>query len=327
MENKIVDLLAYCSDIDFGGISISNEEKDFYNQLNNEIILLCKSLPQSIQTDALLFLMEYLNASFEEELIFFRKYYKPAWSIIYWLIQPTPDDKVIEKKDIKNAITGHAMAMFLHAFDDHLNDNELPATHQTLLLRSQSWMRMNKSMYILADSVDGGHDIVRSFIDDYYYSICSSKEIKTIDNYCDIFRKQMATWLIVPVLLAKKINTDKKFTDAVQTAYGSFGIAWRLLDDIKDIEEDMRKGSHSSLYICLPENIKDCWDKISGVQLRERYNNTNTIFNYILENNVVEIVKERICMELELAASITNSCDMRNLADEFCCLLRPLKSR
>ena len=324
---KIIDLLAYCSDINFGDTFITKEEKEFYSQLNSEIILLSKSLPASIQTDAILFLMEYLNASFEEDLNFFKKYYKPSWSIIYWLIQSASNENVFEIKDIKNAITGHAMAMFLHALDDHLNDNELSTTHLSLLIRSQCWMRMNETMFNLASEINGGDEIVINFIDDYYSSICSTKGIESLDSYCETFRKQMATSLIIPVLLTKKATINKEFTDAIQSAYESFGVAWRLLDDIKDIEEDMRKGYRSSIYIYLPDHLKNHWDKINGMQLKKRYNNTNVILNYILENNIVETIKERMCRELELAASITNDYDMTGLANEFHCLLGPLKNR
>ena len=323
MEGKIEDLLSSCSEIDFGDLNLSDGEKEFCNELNNEIISLCKSLPESTQTDASLFFM----TSFGEELNFFRYFYVPAWSIIYWLIQSSPDDKGLEQKDIINAKTAHSMAMFLHSLDDHLNDNELPVTHLSLLLRSQSWMIMNNALNSLAGRVDEGHEIVQGFIDDYYSSICGSEEIESLDRYCDLFRKQMATWLIVPVLMTKKMTTDKEFTSAIRTAYGSFGIAWRLLDDIKDIETDMMKSTHSSIYVCLPKNIKNYWHKHAKEPLNKKSDNAKVILNYVLENSVIDRIKERIRSELESAASIANDYNMTGLADEFRCLLRPLKNR
>jgi hypothetical protein len=327
MEGKIEDLLSSCSEIDFGDLNLSDGEKEFCNELNNEIISLCKSLPESTQTDASLFFMRYLRTSFGEELNFFRYFYVPAWSIIYWLIQSSPDDKGLEQKDIKNAKTAHSMAMFLHSLDDHLNDNELPVTHLSLLLRSQSWMIMNNALNSLAGGVDEGHEIVQGFIDDYYSSICGSEEIESLDRYCDLFRKQMATWLIVPVLMTKKMTTDKEFTHAIRTAYGSFGIAWRLLDDIKDIETDMMKSTHSSIYICLSEDIKNCWDKDTGEKIDKNSSDAKVILNYILENSVIDRIKERIRSELKSAASIANDYNITGLADEFRCLLSPLKNR
>jgi len=185
-------------------------------------------------------------------------------------------------------------------------------------------MIMNNALSSLANGVDGGKSIVQGLIDDYYSSIRSSKDNLSLDNYCDLFRKQMATWLIVPVLMTKKMTTDEEFTDAIQTAYGSFGIAWRLLDDIKDIETDMMKGVHSSVYNCLPEDIKNHWDKDT------EYKNSDyagIILDYVLENSIIDRIKERICNELESAASIADHYNMRGLADEFRCLLSPLKNR
>lgn len=329
MEDRIEYLLSSCSEIDFGAVNLSDGEKKFCSEWNNEIISLCKSLPESTQTDALLFFMRYSRLSFGEEINFFRTYYVPTWSIIYWLLKSIPDDKVLEKDDIRNAKAGHSMAMFLHALDDHLNDSEMPVTHLALLLRSQSWLTMNNAFNSLSDGVDGGEKIVRGFIDDYYSSICNSEEIESLDCYCDLFRKQMATGMIVPVLMTKKINADREFTNAIETAYGSFGIAWRLLDDIKDIETDMLKGIHTSIYICLSEDIKNCWDKHkhTGEKLDKKNNYSRIILDYILENSVIDGIKERIYNELELAASIADNCDMIGLADEFRCMLRPMKNR
>jgi hypothetical protein len=124
--------------------------------------------------------------------------------------------------------------------------------------------------------------------------------------------------------LTKKITFGKKFTRDIQTAYGSFGIAWRLLDDIKDIKKDMVEGAKSSVYICLPENLKNLWDKNT-----ENKNSgcAKVILDYVLENSLIDRIKERICSELESAASIADRCNMTGLAGEFRCLLKPLKNR
>ena len=327
MEDKFKDLLSFCSRINFGAVNLTDGEKEFCSEWNNEIISLCKSMPESTQTDALLFFMRYSRLSFGEEINFFRTYYVPTWSIIYWLLKSIPDDKVLEKDDIRNAKAGHSMAMFLHALDDHLNDSEMPVTHLALLLRSQSWLTMNNAFNSLSDGVDGGEEIVRGFIDDYYSSICNSEGIESLDCYCDLFRKQMATGMIAPVLMTKKITVDREFTNAIETAYGSFGIAWRLLDDIKDIETDMLKGIHTSIYICLSENIRRVWDKDTREKIGKENEYAMVISNYIIENRVIDIINERICNELELAESIAHDYGITGLANEFRCMLKPLKNR
>ncbi|CAB1059254.1 hypothetical protein D1BOALGB6SA_4012 [Olavius sp. associated proteobacterium Delta 1] len=324
MPDKIEKLRSFCSGINFAEVDLSSEEEEFRRQFNHAIITLCKSLPESTQTDAILFFTQYLVTPIGRELNFFKNYYAPAWSILYWLINADFGDKRPDPEDIKSAVTAHAMALLLHPLDDHLHDGQLPATHLTMLLRSQSWMFMNTALNHLTHGFDGGEHIVRELIDNYYASIGRSAEIQALDSYCDLFRKQMATWFIVPVLMTKKMAADEKLTHAIQTAYGSFGIAWRLLDDLKDIETDMLNGSHSAIYICLPENIQAYWDQ--GTPEKD-IGRAGIILDYIQEHRVINSIMERLCSELESAASIVDGYHMKSLAHEFRCLLRPLKNR
>lgn len=325
MEDKVEDFLSYCSEIDFGTVNLSEREKEFCSELNSEVISLCKSLPKSTQADALLLLLRYFRIPFGQEFSFFRNYYTPSWSIIYWLIQYGLEGKGLGQKDIKNAKTAHSMALLLHPIDDHLNDNEWPVTHLALLLRSQLWMTMNGALRRLTDEVDGGEEIVGGFLDDYYSSIRSSKEILSLDYYCDLFRKQMATGYIAPALIMRKMAANEEFDHAIRAAYGSFGIAWRLLDDINDIQTDMMNGTKSAIYSCLPTNIRDYWSKRSEEEFDKQSVCFKAILDYILENDVIEKIKERICTELNSAAAIADDCNMTGLADEFRYLLKPLK--
>jgi len=326
MEAKNKDLVSNCSEIDFGDVNLSDEEKEFRSEINKEVISLCESLPKSTQTDALLLFMRYFQIAFGQEPSFFTNYYTPSWSIIYWLIQSCPEGKRLELKDIKTAKTAHSMALLLHPVDDHLNDNEWPqwpATHLALLLRSQLWMNMNNAVNNLAYGIDGGEEIVRGFLDDYYSSIRNSKEILSLDSYCDLFRKQMATGFIAPVLIMKKMAANEEFDHAIQTAYGSFGIAWRLLDDLNDIETDMKKGVHSSVYTFINDNIKNLWNKTIDEKNHDIH---RKILDYVMSNGIIERIKKRICDELDSAALIADECNMTGLADEFRCLLKPIKN-
>ena len=97
-------------------------------------------------------------------------------------------------------------------------------------------------------------------MDDYYSSLQDSKGLKSLDSYCDLFRRQMAIGMVAPILLSMKMTGMSDFTRDIEIAYGSFGIAWRLLDDIRDIGGDIEKGSHSAIYFCLPEKIRSHWN-------------------------------------------------------------------
>jgi len=325
MDIGITDLLSFCSRVDFGTVNLSREEEAFRGELNREMLSLCEYLPKSMQTEAVLFLMKYLQAPFSDGPNFVNYFYAPAWSILFWLHRSCPDNIKLDPKYVKDAKTGHTMAMFLHAFDDHLVDGQLPITHLALLIRSQSWMIMTRAFEQLARDVERGPAIVHDFIDDYYSSIATSGGTKSLDSYCDLFRKQMATCLIVPVLLAKRVCADEEFSRSIQAAYCSFGIAWRLLDDLQDIEKDMMRGVHSSIYVCLNEDLRGCWDKNTEEKKDQNNGCVQTILSYVLEKGVIDSIKERTCNELDSAAAIADSCSMPGLAGEFRCLLKPLR--
>jgi hypothetical protein len=325
MEDKFEIFLSCCFEIDFGTVKLSERQKNFCSELSNEVVSLCESLPKSTQADALLLLMKYFQIPFGQELSFFMNYYAPAWSIIYWLIESGRESGGLEEEDIKNAKTAHSMALLLHPIDDHLNDNEWPASHLALLLRSQLWLTMSNAMNSLADEVDGGEKIMTDFLDDYYSSIRDAKEILSLDNYCDLFRKQMATGYISPALIMKKMGTNEECDHAIRAAYGSFGVAWRLLDDINDIQTDMMTASKSAVYSCLPTNIRDHWNKCGKEAFDEQSVHAKAILVYIQENGTIEKIKERICNELDSAADTADDYNMTGLADEFRCLLEPLK--
>ena len=95
-----------------------------------------------------------------------------------------------------------------------------------------------------------------------------------------------------------------------------------MLDDINDIESDLGIGVKSSVYTCLPDNMKH-------LSINESQNNNsikNIILKYVLENGVIDQIRRRICSELESAASIAKRHNMEILSDEFTSLADPLKN-
>ncbi|MFC1581041.1 hypothetical protein ACFL4N_09075, partial [Thermodesulfobacteriota bacterium] len=328
MDGRVQDFLAYCSKIDFGPVNLSKEEKKIYEEFNRENILLCDSLPKSIRDRTKKFLKEYSGIEKDTEddkSDFFKKYHAPAWSIIYWLTHPKLANDHLSEEDVKNAITAHTMALNLHSLDDHLNDGQIPTNHITLLLRSESWSRMTTAFDHLAAGEKAQMKIVKNFINDYYSSICGPEAVDSLDSYCDLFRRQMATWLMVPVLIANKVSDNLEFPDAVQSAYESFGIAWRLLDDLQDILIDLITDSHSAVYILLPEDMRRLWDNIFRDVSTIKIDHANDILDYIQANGIVEHLQKRACSELESAAVIAEGFKMKGLAEEFRCLAKPLK--
>jgi hypothetical protein len=328
MRGRIRDFRLYCETIDFGKAKLSKTENTFYRRFSKEILSLCRSLPESAQTDAVLFLMKYSGLNLGDELDFFAHFYPPAWSILYWLSRDSAlSSKRLERRDVTNAVTAQSMAMFLHSLDDHLTDGQVSVSPLSLLLRSQSWTIMNRAFCNLAEGIPAGERTVRSFIDEYYSSIQDSKGLKSLDSYFDLFRRQMGIGMVAPTLLSMKMMGISDFTRDIQIAYGSFGIAWRLLDDIRDIGRDIEKRSHSAIYLCLPKKVRTHWKNSIFETRAAARAATKSILTHILENSLIDKMKERICAELETAASIVEAYNLTGFAREFRCLAHPLRNR
>jgi hypothetical protein len=217
------------------------------------------------------------------------------------------------------------MALFLHPLDDHLNDGQLPATHLNLLLRSQAWRLMHAALPPLAAAVPDGNAMVQGMIDDYYTSIGKAPPQANLDGYCAHFRHQMATWLIVPALLARQGPADPGRAVALEKAYASFGIAWRLLDDLQDIAFDRRSGTPSALYFCLPEQLRAEW-RLSEVPDGQP-SRLDRIGVFIETHALGDTIRARAAAELTAAAKIAAAHDLGGLALEFEALSRPLVER
>ncbi len=328
MKDRIRNFLHYCETVDFGKVELSTMESTFCQRFNNEILSLCKTLPQCIQSDSMLFLMQYSGLSLGDKLNFFSNYYSPTWSVLYWLSRngSLPAGR-LKIEHVKSAITAQSMAMFLHSLDDHLSDRQIPVSPLTLLLRNRAWTIMDRAFLDLADSIPAGKGIIRHFMDEYYSGIQSPNGLKSLDSYCDLFKRQMAIGMIAPTLLSLKINGSSVFTRKLQIAYRSFGIAWRLLDDIRDLGRDIEKGVKSSVYFSLPGRVRILWKNNVRTTRAVGKAVTQTILIHILKNSLIDKIRKRICSELETAASIVEALKMIGLAREFRCLALPLRSR
>lgn len=309
------------SAIRFGTVELAPGLEAFRQALNREMTEFLYSLPAPTHADAAVFFMQHLGTRFIPNFDYFRHYHPPAWSVLYWIAGRRAHRKSSPAEE-GWARMAHAMALFLHPLDDHLNDGQLPATHLNLLLRSQAWRRMHAALEPLADAVAGGGAVVRGLIDDYYASIGTPPTIPTLEGYCTHFRNQMATWLIVPVLMAHRQETDDTFATSLQRAYESFGIAWRLLDDLQDIMVDRAHGARSAVYYTLPAGLRSAWalGDANGTVLRH-----DRVADFLTEHAVAQAIQVRIGDELAAAATLVAGLGMTEMAAELHALGRPFQ--
>lgn len=303
-----------CRNIRFGVIE-GEDLSLFYGGVNDAITDLCRSLPGTLQTEGMLFFMTYAGIRMGEPLDFFRNYYRPAWSIL-------PRLAALAGGEIPglDALRGaHAMAMSLHSLDDHLVDGEVPVSHLALVIRSQMWRLMAAGIESFAAGVPGGPETARSLIDEYYRDICSEGVPGSLVEYCALFRGQMATSLVAPLLLARRVKDDDDFIADVRGAYESFGIAWRLLDDIQDIEQDAARGTRSAVHVSLDAAGRDLWDDTSRGE-----DGTVRLCGIIEESRIIERLAGRIVAELGSAAERMERRGMKEMAGEFRALAKPV---
>ena len=306
--------------LNFSNIHVSGELTDFYHDLNTQVLFLCRSLPASVRTDALLFLMQYCGSTSGDMSDFFRNYHVPSWSILYWIERSAPESANFAGNHCQLALRAHAMAMLLHSMDDHICDGDIPATHLTLLLRSQSWKLFTDALFRYAAEVPGGEETALSFIDSYYSAICCMREPFSFDEYCSSFRKQMATWSVMPVLMCHDLSGKQDFADNVLELYENFGIAWRIIDDIQDIEEDMSGGIKSSIYHILPDEGKSSWETALD-------DGPDKALIYIGQNNIIEKAALKALRLIELSCSLAVNCGLTGLSKELLELSQPLRIR
>lgn len=313
-----------CTSLDFGKVISTTGRDEFLRRLNSAVTDLVRSLPRSIQADAIMFILSYAGLRIGDELNFFRGYYSPIWSSLYWIMRLCDNDHPVREM-AGQAIEAHALAMMLHSLDDHINDGEVSATHLTLLLRSQAWMFMHRLLDRLASAIPSGVELVSNCLDDYYAGIRSESDVEDLAGYCAKFEKQMATGLIVPSImarLAEVLNPVQNGLEAgVRASLVRFGTAWRLLDDIRDLEEDMKSSRKTAVYYALPEKGRMLWE----CTVSEPHETRMTIVtNIIFEEGIIESLVKKITTELLNAEAIAREAGLQGLAEEYKALAEPL---
>ena len=318
-ETSPETLSALCAVLDFGRATPDERGAAFYALLNDAVTGLVRSLPRSTQSSAMIFAMHYAGLHLGEPLDFFRNYYSPIWSSIPHVIKKW-GDTILPEDFIGHAARGHAMAMLLHSLDDHLNDGEVPASHLALLIRSQAWKILHDSLTPLADAVSGGADTAAELLDEYYSGITSEDRPADLEGYLKIFRKQMATGLIIP-LLSARLAGGSVTEQGVRASLESFGIAWRILDDIRDMEHDCASGHVSAVSLCLPEEGRRL---CSAIGLKHESDRAMDLESMVRNHGIIDTLVKRLLSEMGDAASHADFAGLTNLSTEFRVLAAPL---
>ncbi len=297
----------------------------FYSLINNAVMMLVRSLPSTAQTSAMMFFLRYAGIVPGQPLDFFKNYYSPVWSCIPHIIHKINNVcAIVTDEFVNHAATAHAMIMLLHSLDDHIHDGQIKPDHLILLIRSQMWKLLWDAITMLCSIIPNGMDIVNTCMDRYYASIVHNNS-SCLEDYLHNFKDQMATGLIVP-LITTQLTGHTSLQKGVRASLEHFGIAWRILDDIHDIEDDLYTGRISAVTLSLPQKMKRRFAELvkqesntmQGEEMRSH--NYDSFNKFALEVHNVGIVNKlvkRIIVELEASAHYAHNAGLSGLEQEI----------
>lgn len=233
---------------------------DLYKALNLEILKVCKDLPESLKIPATMHLMAGGRQP-GRPYDFCGDFPVPLWSILRTIHAEKPGGSTMPPGDstgstgcasqpelLKTAITTQAMAFLLHLIDDHLSDGQVPADILLLQLRTVVWNRFHSGVTHLSQQTERPHSTIQRWVDWYFESTYQPAPPRNLDEYLELSSRQMAIWAVAPALLHLGIGGAFEQTERIREFVESVTLAWRLIDDLQDWQEDAQAGQQAALY-------------------------------------------------------------------------------
>ncbi len=298
----------------FGAPALRDAALRVHALVNAAIPELCRALPPSQRTDAALFLMRYGSAMRDGAPEFFRNFYAPSYTVLAHVDSSAAAPRCSPRGSLERAAAAHAMAMLLHSLDDHLCDGELPPTQLSLLVRSEAWRRYRHALGELSDGDAAARALTDECVDAYYRGVTTDLRPASLESYMDRFRDEMATWCAAPLALARLRGFSEEELAGIRRAYECFGIAWRLLDDLQDAEENFAERRATALWAALPPSGRAAWE-----------NGDRDLARGAIESEgAAEALLRTIVGLLREGAVIAEGLGMAGLAEEYRALAAPL---
>src|SRR5438876_2059154 len=239
--------------IGFGRVYTIQETAQLQRDLNSILDNTVGALPSSLAGKSAALLDVYSGGRKD----FFSLFYVPIWSFLHWMFVDRPDASA----DLKNtARTAHAMSLFLHLWDDHLCDGQLEVDIARLQLRTIAWQRFTAAAYKLCNLVGQPSEVVDEHANEYLSSQSGSAKVADVDNYLQLFSRQIATWTLVPRLLDHWLG-DAQNSNSLQNLIDLFAGCWRLVDDIQDINIDLLAGKRNAVWYQLDSAGRTRWEQ------------------------------------------------------------------
>jgi hypothetical protein len=243
--------------IRFGSAQMTPEVARLRQVLNDILWETTLTLPEPLDSEARSILSGYAGG----ENDFYRLFYVPAWSFLHWV--PALSHVPVQPELLKAARTGHAMSLFLHLWDDHLVDQQLPLDLLRLQLRTLAWQHFETASRWLCHEVGGEPNLFDQHARAYLTSLYHPTPVSDLNDYCRRFTHQIAIWTVVPQLLGHGLASPEAAAQLCRII-NSFAIAWRLLDDVQDIHLDLLQGEITAVWLELDEQGRREWASCSS---------------------------------------------------------------
>jgi len=182
-------------------------------------------------------------------------FYQPVWSYLAWL----PLDGAIAPDLLGAARTAQALGLFLHLWDDHLCDGQLKVDQLRLQMRTLAWMDYVAAAGRLCAACAPGSGAVESATGTYLSAIHAETGVPDLAAFRARFTRQVAIWTLVPRLIGTALGGPGT-GDILVAIVEAFSDAWRLMDDVQDVEGDLLAGVHSAVWHALDADGRAAWD-------------------------------------------------------------------
>jgi hypothetical protein len=222
-------------------LELSAEEAAYQEAMEGTFLSACRALHPSWAVPTYLALNPVMGRPF------FARYYPVIWTVVMDLTSGFPADHAVRSQ----ALTVQAMALALHLIDDHLSDGQMAATHGLLHLRTLCWNRFAESGKALTQGRPEAVKFWEETLDGYFAAIGVRDRIRDLAEYEAVFKRQIGTWLLAPALVAGE--TGACAAAEVRSLIEEFSLAWRFVDDLQDVEENLLNGETSAVTLAAVE--------------------------------------------------------------------------
>jgi hypothetical protein len=132
----------------------------------------------------------------------------------------------------------------------------------------------------------------------------------------------MALLALAPWLLGARLHGEEAAVAAARVVE-SAGVAWRLVDDLEDVEADLARGTSTVVRLLLDDPGTAFWDRAAG-GARLDGEGQRQLAGHLARSRVAPQLGARAALELGQAADLVRARGWRGLGDELAELARPL---